>query len=107
MIVEYVRYQIDPSQSADFESAYAEAAHSLDHSSHCQAYELARCEEDPNSYILRIEWDSTEGHLQGFRRSPEFGSFFQAIRPYVQQIQEMRHYRISKVARRKAQAVVA
>jgi hypothetical protein len=41
---------------------------------------------------LRIEWDSVDGHMQGFRSSPEFRTFFAAIRPYIGDIQEMRHY---------------
>jgi quinol monooxygenase YgiN len=43
-------------------------------------------------YIVRIEWDSAEGHLAGFRTSPEFRSFFAAVRPYVANIEEMHHY---------------
>jgi len=43
-------------------------------------------------YILRIEWDSEEGHLQGFRSSPEFKAFFAAVQPFVKDIDEMRHY---------------
>lgn len=31
--------------------------------------------------------------MQGFRGSAEFRAFFAAIKPYVEQITEMRHYR--------------
>ena len=93
MIVEYIRYTIPEPQATDFEKSYAEAGRSLTASSHCLAFELSRCLDDPSSYILRIEWDSVEGHMQGFRASPEFRSFFVAIKPYVDRITEMRHYR--------------
>jgi hypothetical protein len=43
-------------------------------------------------YIRRIEWDSLDGHERGFRSSPEFGRFFQAVRPFVADIKEMKHY---------------
>lgn len=92
MTVEYIRYAIDESRRAAFEAAYAAAQESLRASPHCLGWNLARCVEDPGQYILRIEWDSAEGHLQGFRRSPEFRAFFAAIGPYVGDIQEMRHY---------------
>lgn len=95
MIVEYIRYSTPETQSAEFERSYAEAGTSLKGSAHCLAYELSRCLDDPSSYILRIEWDSVEGHMQGFRNSPEFRRFFAAIRPYVNQITEMRHYRLT------------
>lgn len=94
MIVEYIRYKIPQEQADRFEQDYVEAAHSLDVSAHCLGYELTRCVEEPCSCILRIEWDSEEGHMQGFRRSAEFPAFFAAIKPYVGMIEEMRHYRV-------------
>jgi hypothetical protein len=36
---------------------------------------------------------STEKHLQGFRRGPNFPPFLAAIRDFVPEIAEMRHYR--------------
>jgi quinol monooxygenase YgiN len=97
MIVEYIRYAIGGDRQGVFEQAYATAAASLDASPHCLGYELSHGHEEPDHYILRIEWDSLEGHEQGFRSSPEFRPFFQAIGPYVSDIQEMRHYHVTNV----------
>ena len=99
MIVEYIRYGIAEAHDA-FEQAYATAAAVLRESTHCLGYELSRCVDDPTRYILRIEWDSAEGHLQGFRRSPEFRTFYAAIAPYVSHIDEMRHYAVTPVTSR-------
>lgn len=104
MIVEYIRYEMAEGRGAEFEAAYARASASLDASPHCLAYELARCVEARGSYILRIEWDSPEGHMQGFRRGPDFAAFFSAIRPYVGDIAEMRHYALTTVGARKQAA---
>jgi hemoglobin len=41
--------------------------------------------------MLRIRWTSSEDHLSGFRHSPGFGRFFAAIRPYLSDLEEMRH----------------
>ncbi len=92
MVIEYIRYRIDDARRDGFERAYAEGSRSLEASSHCLAYEVGRGVEDPESYIVRIEWDSVEGHEQGFRKSPEFGKFFVAVKPFFDDIQEMRHY---------------
>ena len=100
MIVEYVRYQIDEARAEAFEAAYAQAAPSLDASPHCLSYELSRFVVDPTHYTLRIEWVSVEGHMQGFRRGAEFQAFFAAIRPYVGDIAEMRHYAQTAVVTR-------
>lgn len=97
MIVEYVRYAIAEDRRAAFEQAYTAAAEGLDASPHCLGYELSHGHEEPEHYILRIEWDSLEGHERGFRSSPEFRPFFQAISPYVSEIQEMRHYHVTNV----------
>ena len=94
MIVEYVRYAIPPERRAAFESDYATAAEALRASRHCEAFELSRCVDDPTQYVLRIEWDSADGHMQGFRRSPEFQRFLPAIRAYVGNLAEMRHYEV-------------
>jgi quinol monooxygenase YgiN len=92
MIVEYIRYTIDAARADGFLRAYEAAAASLCASPHCQGYELARCEDAPESFVLRIEWDSAEGHLKGFRASAEFEPFLAAVRPYLEDIVEMRHY---------------
>ena len=92
MIVEYIRYGVPAGQAAAFEDAYRSASASLDASPHCERYEIARCTEDPTAYTVRIEWDSADGHLQGFRGSPAFRGFFAAVGPYVDNIEEMRHY---------------
>lgn len=92
VIVEYIRYRINDDRGRAFEDGYATAQAALRSSPHCLGWELSRCAEDPTQYILRIEWDSAEGHLQGFRRGSDFPAFFAAIRPFVGDIQEMRPY---------------
>ena len=92
MIVEYIRYKVAPTRAQAFEDAYAAGQSALAASPHCLGYEVSRCVEEPGSYIVRIEWDSQQGHLQGFRTSHGFRSFFAAVRPFVGDIEEMRHY---------------
>jgi quinol monooxygenase YgiN len=101
MIVEYIRYRIPAELAAAFERDYANAARSLDASPWCLGYELAGCTEEPACYVLRIEWTSAEDHLQRFRGSAEFASFLAAIKPYIGNIDEMRHYRATAVANHK------
>lgn len=99
MVIEYIRYEIADADA--FLRGYEAARRALDASAHCLAYELARCEEDPRSFVLRIEWDSTEGHLQGFRKSADFAPFLAAVRPFIGDIREMRHYALTPIAARK------
>lgn len=98
MVVEYIRYTIPEADADAFARAYAEAASPLDASEHCLGYELSRGVEEPEHWVLRIEWDSVDGHERGFRSSPEFRAFFAAIRPWVGAIDEMKHYAATSVA---------
>jgi quinol monooxygenase YgiN len=111
MVVEYIRYRIKnhatdnyEASLADFEAAYAEAAKVLDASPHCLGYQLARCVEEPDRYTLRIEWDSIDGHLLGFRREAGWTRFFDAIKPYLSEIEEMQHYMPTAIASEKGSA---
>ncbi len=94
MIVEYIRYTIEPGRSDAFRKAYAEAAGVLQADPRCLSYEIAQGLEEPTHFVVRIEWDSLEGHLEGFRQDPAFGGFFALVRPYVDDIEEMHHYEV-------------
>jgi quinol monooxygenase YgiN len=98
MVIEYVRYRLKNATAETFVAAYRAAAESLAQSPHCLRYELARCTEEPDRFVLRIEWTSIAGHLEGFRKSELFRSFLAAIRPYVSDIEEMQHYELTEVA---------
>jgi hemoglobin len=92
MIVEYTRYKIDESRCKSFEEDYVKAVDALMSSSHSIASELSHCTEDPNDYVLRIGWDSEKSHLKGFRSSPEVKTFFAMLKPYLKEIEQMRHH---------------
>ncbi|MEZ4223294.1 MAG: antibiotic biosynthesis monooxygenase [Polyangiaceae bacterium] len=94
MIIEYIRYNISENERSAFEAAYERACVSLDASPHCLAHELSRCHEEPQRYILRIEWDSLQGHLDGFRKSEVFRHFLEEVRPFIPRIEEMQHYEV-------------
>lgn len=56
--------------------------------------EIAQGVEEPDHFIVRIEWDSLEGHEKGFRTSAQFGPFFAKVKPFFQYIREMKHYEV-------------
>jgi heme-degrading monooxygenase HmoA len=95
MVVEYIRHKIDPSRKDEFDEAYRRAGALLDASPHCQGWEASRCVDEPEKQIVRIEWDSVEGHLQGFRQSADFNPFREATQPFFNDIEEMTHYQVT------------
>ncbi len=94
MIVEYIRYTIPDEKASAFIAAYDEAAQPLLASPNCLGYDVTRCSEDPTKFTVRIHWDSAEGHLKGFRGGPQFAEFFALVKPFFDEIEEMRHYDI-------------
>ena len=97
MTTEVIRYKIPSAQAEAFEQAYHEAETILQGSKHCLGYDLLRGIEEPENWILLLHWDSVEGHEQGFRREPHFTDFFNLVKPFFQQIQEMKHYEHRKM----------
>jgi heme-degrading monooxygenase HmoA len=91
VVVEYIRYRVPKGRNDEFEAAWTRAQDVLDDAPE-RAYEVTRGIEEPGNYIVRIEWSSLEDHEQGFRRSAGFGPFFAAVKPFFDQIEEMRHY---------------
>ena len=92
MVVEYIRYAVPATRADEFEDAYRRAGRVLDADTHCLRYEVARGVEEPEHFVVRIEWDSVDGHEHGFRSSPHFATFFAAVQPFFADIKEMKHY---------------
>jgi hemoglobin len=97
MVNEYIRYRIPSEKQQVFLSDYTNAAAYLRASPVCLSYEMNQCEEEAECFILRIIWQSTESHLTKFRGSPDFYGFLALVRPYISNIEEMRHYTITEV----------
>lgn len=92
MTIEYIRYRVPAERATEFEDAYRRAAVHLAAAPECRDVELTRCEEDPESYVLRLTWTSTRDHMEGFRTGPHFPPFFAEVRDFVEDVEEMRHY---------------
>jgi quinol monooxygenase YgiN len=97
MVIEYIRYELDSPRREAFLAAWRSAAQELRESPHCLRYEVSQGVEEPGHFVVRIEWDSVEGHEQGFRKSAGFGSFFQKVKPFFEAIREMKHYAATAV----------
>ena len=92
MVVEYIRYRVPAVEHAGFIAAYRSAGADLAASSECLRYEVTQGVEEPDNFIVRIEWDSIEGHERGFRQGPHFAPFFAKVKRFFSNIQEMKHY---------------
>ncbi|SFE46388.1 Antibiotic biosynthesis monooxygenase [Chitinophaga sp. CF118] len=96
--VEIIRYTIPQEQRSNFEKAYSDAGKFLQASPYCLGYEIIHGEEEPEHYIVTIHWTSMDDHLSKFRKSSEFGGFFNLVRQFFTNIEEMKHYNLTSVS---------
>jgi quinol monooxygenase YgiN len=90
--VEIIRYNIATDQQKNFEQAYTNAGKYLKASPYCLGYKVIHGKEEPNRYIVIIHWTSMDEHLNGFRKSADFMPFLNLVRPFYNNIDEMKHY---------------
>jgi heme-degrading monooxygenase HmoA len=72
MILEIATLNVRAGQSAQFEQSFAEAQAIISSVHGYVSHQLRRCIEDPNKYVLLVQWNRLEDHTIGFRQSPEF-----------------------------------
>jgi heme-degrading monooxygenase HmoA len=90
MILEHVVLDVRAGSSAEYEAAFSRAKSIIAGSPGFRSLRLERCLEQPDRYVLLVEWDSVEAHEEGFRKSPAFEEWramlhgFYPDRPTVQ-----------------------
>lgn len=91
-VTEIIRYELPDDVVTEFLEAYLRALEHLLADRHCLAVEILRGVESPNRVIIRILWDSIDGHEAHFTNGPHFQPFIGHLRPYLQHVVEMEHY---------------
>jgi heme-degrading monooxygenase HmoA len=90
MILEHAVLEVHPGSSAEFEAAFAAATPIIAASPGFHSLRLERCLEQPDRYVLLVEWDSVVAHEEGFRQSAAYEDWrrllhhFYPTRPTVQ-----------------------
>ncbi len=72
MILEIAEFKIDPSRTAEFESAMLELQDIIGSSAGYLGHTVQRSMETTGRYVLLVRWDSLEAHTKGFRGSSAF-----------------------------------
>ncbi|MEV0252420.1 antibiotic biosynthesis monooxygenase [Nocardia sp. NPDC050712] len=92
MIIEHVLLPVRPELSAAFEAAFAEARPIIAGMAGFRALSLSRCVEEPGSYLLLVEWDRLEDHVEGFRGSPEYLRWKALLHHFYDPFPTVRHF---------------
>ena len=104
MVIEYVRYRIAAERHAEFLAAYRAASAHLAAAPECVSYEIAQGMEEPDRFVVRLTWSSIEAHERGFRGGPHFPPFLALVRPFLAQIEEMKHYQAAHAGAARGEA---
>ena len=91
---ETARVRVRPGAEAAFEAAAAEAAALFQDAAGCRSFEVRRALEDPSTYLVCIEWDNLDDHLEGFRSSTAYPRWRALIRDLVVGDPEVAHDRL-------------
>ena len=97
MIVEIATINVIEGREAEFETAFAKAQRYIVESPNSLTHQLTRCIEHPSRYVLRIEWDSLEGHTVAFRGSAAFQEYRALLYPLYASPPEVVHYNIVRL----------
>lgn len=93
MILEIVDIRIHPGQQAAFEAALKQGiATTLSQSPGFISARVQHGIESPERYMVFIEWQTLEDHMQGFRNGPLFAVWRGLVGPFFASPPAMEHF---------------
>ncbi len=72
MIIEHAWLLVEAGREEDFMAAMREALPIIESAPGCHGAEVRRQVENPQRFILLVQWESVAAHMEGFRTSPAF-----------------------------------
>lgn len=95
MILEIATIKIKPGMDREFEAAVTKAAPIFSAARGCTSMKLRRCLENPETYLLFVEWVTLENHTVDFRESENFQEWRKLIGDCLDGNPEAVHYNVA------------
>jgi heme-degrading monooxygenase HmoA len=92
MILEHAVLPVKAGQAAAFEAAFESARHIIAESKGFQRLTLSRCHEQPDNYLLLVQWDSLEDHTEGFRGSAAYDRWKALLHHFYEPFPVVNHF---------------
>jgi heme-degrading monooxygenase HmoA len=93
MVLEVADIRVSAGQQTDFEAAVGLGLETvLSKSPGFVSYEIRRCLETPERYLLLIEWRKLEDHTVGFRESEAYPQWSAIVRPFFAEAPHVEHF---------------
>jgi heme-degrading monooxygenase HmoA len=92
MIREHAVLEVLPGREDDFEASFAQAKSLIADSPGFGGVTLDRCVEQPNRYLLLVEWETVEAHTEGFRGSERYGPWRELLHHFYEPFPVVEHH---------------
>jgi heme-degrading monooxygenase HmoA len=92
MILEVAILHVKAGLSADFEKAFSEAQKIIAAMKGYISHQLKKCLEEPDKYILLVEWETLEAHTEGFRGSAAYQDWKKLLHHFYDPFPTVEHY---------------
>lgn len=93
MVLEVAVLDVKSGQENDFEMAFAKAQLIISSMNGYLSHQLQCCIENPSRYILLVNWDTLQDHIEGFRSSKEYQEWRNLLHHFYDPFPEVEHYR--------------
>lgn len=93
MILEVAMLEVLPQQTNEFEAAFAQAQQIISNMEGYVSHQLQQCIEQPNKYLLMVNWQTLEHHTQGFRQSAEYQQWKALLHHFYDPFPTVEHFK--------------
>ena len=94
MILEVAILDVKEGQKDEFEAAFKKAQSIISSMKGYVSHQLQSCIEKQNRYILLVNWDTLEDHVEGFRGSLEYQNWKELLHHFYDPFPEVEHYEL-------------
>jgi heme-degrading monooxygenase HmoA len=92
MILEVAILDVIETQTSEFEINFKKAETIIVSMKGYIKHQLKKCLENPNRYILLVEWETLEDHTIGFRQSPQYLEWKSLLHHFYNPFPTVEHY---------------
>lgn len=93
MVLEVAVLDVKRGQAREFEAAFAKAQRIISAMPGYISHQLQHCIEQPDRYLLLVNWQTLEDHTTGFRQSAEYKEWRALLHHFYDPFPEVQHYR--------------
>lgn len=92
MVLEVAILDVRPGENASFEAAFAKAQAIISEMNGYISHDLQRCVENPDRYLLLVQWETLKDHTEGFRGSPKYQEWKALLHHFYDPFPVVEHY---------------